>query len=282
MYTSTQPLWEEKNTFPFNECILSFNGTRPKGKWTFWISFYKDEWLKYFEWGSLGQRSFQSETKHSFSTQDIAVPKSISTQFSIRVEGNELEKLKKLHVCLTHLEKYQLVKPKNLPPVLIQNVPQISQMRLNHPRRKDLCSPTSTTIASNFLMKNRKIDPVTFASECHDHGFDIYGNWIFSVAASFSNTLLPCHVERLNSFHHLHIHLQRKSPVIVSVKGQLKGAPKLYDQGHLMCVVGYANEMVYCIDPAFEEVEKTFVQYPLEDFLEGWKERKNLSYVFST
>lgn len=281
IYTSEEGgLWEKNHTIPFDELILSWNGRRPNGKWTFWVSFYQDEWLKYAEWGSKSQKSFHSKAEHSYCYQDVAVPKEKATSFKVKVTGEELNCLKRLTVCLSNLEKYQQASFGFLKEVHIQNVPKLSQMVLDHPRHKDLCSPTSTTIVSNFFLKNKKIDPVDLAKRCHDQEFDIYGNWILNVAASFEKTNIPCHVERLNSFPALHAHLVQNSPVIVSIKGPLRNAPKPYANGHLMCVIGYSNDTVFCIDPGFDRNESTYTSYDLKDFLECWKRRKNLAYVF--
>lgn len=280
-YTSKTPVWEEKNTILFNELILSWNGKRPKGKWTFWVSLYSQEWLKYAEWGDGCQKSFKSETLNSRCYQDVAIPEKKASSFKVRVTGDELEKLSRLRVCLSDLETYQQTLPLALKPVMIEGVPKLSQMALDHPRNKDLCSPTSTTIVSNFLLKKNTIDPIDLALNCHDQEFDIYGNWILNVAASYERTGFLCHVERLNSFSDLHSHLLRGVPVITSVKGPLPKAPKPYAFGHLMCVVGYSNGLVHCIDPGFEKDESTAVSYDLKDFLKCWSRRKNLSYVFS-
>lgn len=272
--------WEEKNTLPFNELILSWNGIRPKkGKWTFWVSLKDEEWLKYAEWAPDSQRSFKSVGNFAESYQDVVIPKELCTHFRIKVEGEDLSQLHFLNVCLSNLANHAIIIPQNLPPVLLKGVPRQSQMILDHPRHRDLCSPTSTSTAVNYLLKKR-IDPLLFANLCHDNEFDIYGNWILNIAEAYNQIRSRCHVERLTDFNALHAKLMQGRPVVVSVKGTIPGAPRPYPCGHLMCVIGFDNGKVYCIDSGFTDNESTFVGYEIADFLQAWGIRRNLAYVF--
>ena len=278
-YSSRQRVWQETHTFPFQELILSWNVIRPQqGHWTFWVSLQEGEWLKYAEWGPDSQRTFHSVGSFAESHQDAVTAKKLCTAFRIRVEGTELDQLHSLNVCVSNLARYSLSMPQTLSPILLQNVPRQSQFVLNHPRRKDLCSPTATTTALRYLMAS--VEPLDFARCSRDEGFDIYGNWILNVAEAYHRLHSPCHVERLNDFTALHAHLMRGKPVVVSVKGMIPGAPKPYESGHLICVIGYENNRVYCIDSAFPDDASTFVGYDLGDFLTAWGTRRNLAYIF--
>lgn len=280
IYSSTEPVWEEKETIPFNELILSWNGLRPaQGKWTFYVSLKEGEWLKYAEWGPEGQGTFHSVGEFAESYQDAVTPKELCTSFRVKVEGEDLSTLRSLTVCVSNLERHAIHSPAYLPSVLLPVGGQ-SQMILNHPRCKDFCSPTATTTALNYLLGNKKIDPVAFAQLSHDDTFDIHGNWILNTAEAYNQTQIGCHVERLSDFSALHAHLMRGEPVVVSVKGALPGAPKVYSSGHLICIIGFDGERVHCIDSAFPDDASTRVSYLLEDFLRAWGVRKNLAYVF--
>lgn len=282
-YTSNQPFWEEQNTIPFDELILSWNGIRPQeGHWTFWVSLKEGEWLEYARWGANEQRSFKRGGQFAQCYQDVVTAPSLCTGFRIKVEGDHLCQLHSLTVCLANLSCYRLKIPTDLAPILLEGVARQSQQLLNHPRAKDLCSPTSITTALNYLSQ-KKIDPVDFAFHAHDAEFDLYGNWVLNVAEGYNRSQIPCHVERLNEFKDLHDHLVKGRPVVVSVKGALPGAAKpSYDAGHLMCVIGYGEGKVFCIDSAFADHSSTFVQYDLADFLSAWAIRRNLAYVFPT
>lgn len=271
--------WNEKDVFPFNELILSWNGQRPNGKWTFWVSLKENEWLKYAEWSQQGQKTFKSVGSFAQSYQDAVVCKELCREFRIKVEGDELEKLHTLHVCLSHTEEYKILNPGPLKKVLLNDVAGQSQIVLDHPRNKDLCSPTSTSTALSYLCKKR-LDPLFFANRVRDEEFDIYGNWILNVAEAYHQSGIPCRVERLAHFGVLHGHLMKGKPVVVSVKGPIPGAPQPYQSGHLLCVIGFDGEKVYCIDSAFKTNESTFFGYDWKDFQSAWGRRRNLSYIF--
>jgi len=279
-YFCHKPIWEETHTIPFNELILSWNGIRPKrAKWTFWVSLQKEEWLKYAEWGPDSQRSFKSKAAFAENDRDVVIPREVCTAFQVRVEGEELCQLHTLYACVSHLAHHTVILPEDLPPVFLQEIPRQSQMVLDHPRHKDLCSPTSTTTAMKIVAK-RSFDPIDFASRIYDDAFDIYGNWILNIAEAYHQLRSPCHVERLADFSALHAQLMQGRPVVVSVKGEIPGAPKPYSVGHLLCVVGYERKTVYCIDSGFPDNASTFVGYGLKDFLTAWGIRRNLAYVF--
>lgn len=273
-------IFEQTDTAPFNELILSWNGIRPvRGPWTFWVALQKGEWLKTAEWGPSSQRSFQNAASWGRIDLDVVSSNQLCTSFRVKVEGEELDKLHSITAALSNTETHA-ASPSGLSPVLLEGVPRQSQMVLNHPRHKDLCSPTALSTALNYLAGTRWIDPALLAPLVHDNAFDIYGNWVLNTAESFNQTGIPCHAARLPHFGALHEELMQNRPVVASVKGTLPGAPKPYPAGHLLCVVGYEAGRVYCIDSAFANSEETFVSYDLQSFLAVWGARRNLAYVF--
>ncbi len=280
---------------PFDELILSWNGFRPKeGFWSFSISLYKGIWSEFIplaDWGYELQKTFSHNPFDSFakSYQDVAIVKEgFSTGYRIQVlakEGATLDLLQSVTVSFGRPSELTVKPLFDLPSVLLSGVHPTSQQILQHPRAKDLCSPTSTSAAINFLLKERKVNPVHFASQSRDQSFDIYGNWILNTAAAFEalNGQYHTFVARLPDFGALHAQLIKGFPVVVSVRGPLLGAPLPYANGHLILVQGYDREArrVLCMDPAYPTDEQTISSYPLEDFLTCWTERrKNLSYIF--
>ena len=283
----TEIIWESGPVSPFNELIVSWNGERSKEKpLIIYISLHQDDWsswIKYAEWGPLDQRTFQAEESFIQSFQDTISPKTgTCDQFRIKaIDGN----LQSLTACASLLSNHTIEIPEQLPSVLLTNFPAQSQMAINHPRYMDLCSPTSLSSAINYLLKDRLIDPVSFANKIHDREFNIYGNWILNTAeaSNICKGTYSCHVERMANFTTLHEKLINGLPVVVSVKGSLPGAPLPYANGHLLCVIGYDSkeEKVLCMDPAFPGNELTHTAYPIKEFLEAWGRRYNLAYVFN-
>ena len=88
-------------------------------------------------------------------------------------------------------------------------------------------------------------------------------------------------VMRMKSFADLYLHLKKNIPVVVSVRGVLTGAPKEYENGHLMLVVGWDKEKrsVVCHDPAFPANDQVLIYYQLEDFCRAWGSSHCLSYL---
>lgn len=288
--------WKMEAVRPFDELILSWNGWRPaKGKWTFWVSLRREEnwspWVQYAEWAPHSQRTFQYAPQGTWveGYQDCVFPKEGKCDgFQVKViaeGGASLEAFDTFYVCLSSLSFYATHPAESLRSVCLPNALRRSQMKLDHPRAKDLCSPTALTNAMHCLIKEITTDPVAFAAKIHDCAFDIYGNWILNTAQAYMELggRFRLHVQRLSDFSALHSFLVRQLPVVVSVRGPLRGSPQPFTFGHLICIVGYEaeNKQVLCVDSAFPEDKETFVRYGLDDFLEAWGRRHNLAYTFS-
>ena len=293
---SKECTWKMEKTRPFDELILSWNGMRPvKGKWTFWVSLFVGEWsswIHYAEWGPKSQKTFKHAPQGCKveSYQDAVYPKDgLCDAFRVKVvaeEGADLSQFDTFFVCLSNLSAHSVSLPNEpLSSVLLPNFPRRSQLILDHPRFLDLCSPTATSSAINFLLGAKRAEPVPFANEIHDVEFDIYGNWILNTAQAYQELggKFRCRVERLTSFSVLHSYLMRGLPVIASVRGPLVGSYRPMTFGHLLCVIGFdaKNQNVQCIDSGFPEDDKTNVSYPLKDFLEAWARRQNIAYLFT-
>ncbi len=289
-------VWQLEQTHPFDELILSWNGMRPEeGFWTFWASLDVggwSPWIKYAEWGKNVQKTFKYAPQGSRleSYQDAVYPKDgLSTAFRVKAtahHGANLKRIDSLYACLSNLSEHSVLMPNEpLPSVLLPRFPRRSQLILDHPRSRDLCSPTAVSSAINYLSGSNKADPIAFAELIHDGEFDIYGNWILNTAQAYHELegRFRCRVERLASFAVLHTYLMRGLPVIASVRGPLVGSYRPLTFGHLLCVIGFDAETqsVRCVDSAFPDDEQTFVSYPLKDFLDAWARRQNLAYLFT-
>lgn len=286
-----QEVWKEENLTPFNELMLTWNAARPEsGKFHFYISVKTEEWspwLLYATWGSEGQSSYQSSGPVKVYQDAVEVAegkKATSFQVKIEAEGSaSLNGIHGLHVY-TNGDKVQEWTNTHYQTSVFLEVAGLSQMTVAHPRHMDLCSPVSTTAATRFLSHDSSIDPAVFAQKAWDSGFDIYGNWVFNVAESYTylGKEWSCWVERLNGFDPIYERLSQGTPVIVSVRGPLAGSASPYAKGHLMAVIGYdpQQQKVKCMDPAFPKDSETLVSYDFTDFMEAWGRRGNVAYVF--
>ena len=286
------------HTPQFSQLILSWNALRPqKGHFRFWVQAQDSKTKKWYDphhiidWGKEIQRSYISVDEKGTGCYHVRLelPKQRRADaFRVKIEvhdGAELNLLHSLHVCVSDLAKFKSESASqytHLKSVAIHNVPKQSQMVLNHPRANNLCSPTSLSMLLGFL-KQTPIDPVSCAEHVYDSGLDSFGSWPFNVAHAFElcQGTINFGVTRLSSFSDLHKQLMNNIPVMVSVRGDLKGAAKPYSDGHLLLVTGFdaKHKRVLCHDPAFEDTEKIATSYDLESFLHAWGRSRNLSYV---
>jgi Peptidase_C39 like family len=291
-----QVAWEKLDLSPFDELILTWNGQRPeRGHLIFYISILSDgEWspeIPYMRWGAEGQCTLESLRGAFCQNQEDSIflkRDRCGTGFRIAVSGEEgasPSTLRNLTACTSRLSDYQLQLPTGpLRGVKLNIRTGRSQMTLDHLCHRSLCSPTATSTAINYLLKARRVDPIRFAEQVRDQRIDIYGNWVLNMAqaAAELGPKWTCYVARLKGFEELHARLIRGLPVVVSVKGEIPGAPLPYSQGHLLLIRGYdpATKRVLVIDSAFPTDAGIETSYALDDFLAAWSLRKNVAYIF--
>ncbi|MCK5632334.1 C39 family peptidase [bacterium] len=289
----------EKTSIPlFSQLIFSWNAFRPEvGHFSFFIKVRDSKtkqwtkWLKMSDWGKNIQRSHFSSvkngTKHVYVRLETGNKK--SDAFVVKVvsnEGKNLDRFKGFSVCTVDFTKFHTEKNIEsfyaLPSVYIKSVPKKSQMILDHPRAGHMCSPTSCSMLTGYLLQ-KHVNPLDFAKNVFDEGLQAYGSWPFNTAHAFElcNGHAFFSVARLPSFKDLHTFLRRKIPVVVSVRGVLTGAPKTYDNGHLLLVVGWdkKRKQVVCHDPAMQTDKKILKRYDLKSFLRAWERSHRLSYL---
>lgn len=266
---------------PFNEMIVSWNGQRPAlGSVGIYARVLMEEWtpwVEYMTWGADEQLSHKTQVGFVKVYQDH-----LEVLEGQEARGFQIRADQPLRFHVFTNGRKEIPGPLPTEPVHVQ-IGGLSQMVLQHPRHRDLCSPTSTSAVIHFLAQ-KAVDPVQFAERVRDHGFDIYGNWVLNVAES-SGYLGPswgAWVERLQGFADIHRRLLTGTPVIVSVRGPLPGSAQPYAHGHLLVVTGFTPKTaeVHCMDPAFPSDDQTHVRYRLDDFLAAWARRGHLAYIF--
>jgi hypothetical protein len=306
-YEKKEVVWEEPQTSPFDELIVSWNAKRPDtGKILICVSVFHQQgnkwkwstWHKLAAWGPDSQRSFFDKRNYFVHTNYTRVEvkhKAKACGFRIKAifcDGANPGSLKAFFANHANLSKARASNSYfNKPTVLIKGVPCQSQMVLDHPRFTDLCSPTSLSIVVNYfrrILYGEMALPmedfvVDFAEKVRDQGnLDIYGNWILNVPQAYDATHggVFYTVQRLNGFSDLYDLLKQKIPVVVSVR-RLRGGATPYAHGHLLVVVGWNNarQRVLCVDPAFKGSKNTQKAYPLKSFIQAWGSSTNLSYV---
>lgn len=282
----------------FTQLLFSWNGFRNQpGYFSFWVRARNHtdgkwgSWHKMIEWGDGVQRSFLSKSKDFSDYMHVRLEvksPDYADAFCVKImahDGADLSAIKSFAVTLSD---YRTFKPETvdkkgvrLPSVRIKSVPKIAQLSLDHQRSNHMCSPVSCSMLVGFLMK-KDVDPLEFAKKSFDEGLDTYGSWPFNTAHAYElcDQKFWFAPVRLHSFQELHSYLQQGIPVVVSVRGAIEGAPKSYDNGHLLVVVGWDahKQAVICHDPAFDDAGKIVKQYPIKSFLSAWERSYRLAY----
>jgi len=289
------------NTPKFTQLILSWNcAPLNTGHLSFYVQARSRKTKKWLEmhhlsdWGANVACSYDRKGTHSQGCHvRLEIPKyADGYRVKIRAKnGADVTSLRALFVNIADMaafkEPYMPV-TELLDSVLVDAVPQYSQMILDHPRAAHMCSPTSLSMLLGFVFQ-REIDPLNVAQGVYDEGLGTYGSWPFNAAFAymvshkqFVETNVPhWAVTRLGSFKELHAHLQRGIPLMISVRGFIPGSAKPYPSGHLLVPIGYdaKTNRVICHDPAFDAPDKVKVSYDLDPFLQAWGRSRNLAII---
>lgn len=290
----------ERQVAPFNQLLVSWNALEPaRGYLRFYLQIFDEnnkQWASYkmYEWGKGVKRSFlQADTGSAAKYVHVrfeGVPHQLYKKFRIRVqalEGADIHQVKNVSVCAYNLDNFVSEIDKKIitkqERVYLADVPCISQMFDEYPDSAGWCSPTSVAHVIEYYTKKR-LDIVSFASQVYDSGLGMQGSWPFNTAQAFC--YLPdflCYVTRLSSVADLLTFVMHNHPVIVSIQcaQPLMGAPKAYDKGHLITVVGFdmSKKEIICHDTAEKNSADMVKRYPLKEFMQAWENRYRLAYI---
>jgi hypothetical protein len=290
-------VYTKEGVEPFTQLVFSWNALRPlHGHFSFSVRVRNaktkkwSKWHSMADWGHGTQKSYLTRADsftQFFHVRLQTIGSSQADAFSIKIMAHSRADLSLVHaitVCLSDYTKFRSEVAHNfygsLSTVKIKGIPIKSQLDAQHARKEEICSPTSCSMVTSFLT-GKEVDSAQFAQSAYDASLDQYGSWPFNMAHAF-DMCKGSHnfaVMRLNSFVGLHDRLVEGMPVIVSVRGSLTGAPKVYENGHLLVVCGFdaIKKRVLCLDPAV--IEKKVSAYDLTDFLRAWERSHRLCYV---
>ncbi|HEV2601842.1 MAG TPA: C39 family peptidase [Candidatus Babeliales bacterium] len=292
-------LFSKEDSQPFSQMMFSWNAVRDhEGHVSFWSQVRNPEtkqwgvWHKMMDWGNGIQRSFggskDAHTRYEHVRLELQSG-CYADGFRIKIiahDGASLGSIKSFAVSLSDYSKFEPEVVPNggirFPSLCLDGVPKKAQLGLDHPRAAHLCSPTSCSMVVGYFM-NESIDAVDFAQKAFDEGLNAYGSWPFNTAHAFEecNGAVWFATARMHSFQGMYKQLRRGMPVVVSVRGWIDGAPKSYDSGHLLVVIGWdaRTQSVICHDPAFVRDEDVVKYYPIQSFLLAWERSRRLVYV---
>jgi len=289
-----------KNDLPhFTQLMFSWNAFRPsEGHFTFYVQVRDAKnkkwgtWHKMAEWGANVQRSFASTSENGAKYLHVRLEAQDGHEadaFKIRVnasQGTDLSQFRSFAVSLSNFHQFKESSIDHaictLPSTHVANVPKQSQFKVPYERNDSICSPTSVGMLIGSLT-DKKVDYRQLVRGSFDNGLNVHGSWPFNMAHAFEHCKGDVYfsVGRLHSFVQLHERLQKGVPVVVSVRGHLAGAPKIYEKGHLLVVVGWdaKRRQVICHDPAFKSNHKVLKRYAISSFLRAWDRSHRLAYL---
>lgn len=286
-----------KNSTPlFNQLIFSWNAFKSDGFFSFQVQVRDAKtkqwhaWHKMMEWGNNTQQSYlhKGPSTEYYHVRLEVPPTQLADGVRIKITPYRGANLALIEAIAVNISNFGQFRPHDqllfdtLPSLKISGVPQQSQMVLDHPRAEHMCSPTSCSMLISYLTKN-PLNALDFALGVYDKGLDTFGSWPFNTAHAFEccQGTIFFHVARLNSFSDLYTKLQQNIPVIVSVRGDIKGAPREFKNGHLIVVIGWdqQHKKVICHDPAFSTNNDVLVSYDVTSFCKAWDRSYHLSYI---
>lgn len=288
--------WEVTEAPPFNELILSWNAIRSsESAYTFYVSLHQDHewspWLYYGDWGSRGQMLCVESQPDSFAetNRGIVRPKKAHADgFRIQVCSigrDRLCKLERLAACASDLDRFTPSMANlafELKPIELKNIPPQSLYTLRLPRHWDMSMIASMLSALRYL-SNQELDPTDLIDHIMDADFESYDFWPLHAAEAFHrlNGAFRVQIEHLPHFTSLHEHLMKGTPVLINILGTpMGGMPWPPYRSHILCVLGYNQGKVLCMDPAFPSNSSTYVSYSLDDFIRVWAKKHHIACVF--
>lgn len=279
----------------FTQLLCNWNALRPSGHFSFFVQLHSAKkkrwglWHKIADWGASVQKSYETVSdgiaKHIYVRSEIeSGDKADGFRVKVVGAGADLGLLKALTVNTSDHTKFahEKFRKGTFASLLLEGVPQKSQLELNHEDKRKMCSPTSCSMVCEYIT-GRYLDPLSFATGCYDKGLRVYGSWPFNMAHAFevADGSHLFYATRLQGFCALYKQLERKLPVVVSVRGAIIGAPKAYDNGHLLVVIGYDahKHCIICHDPAACTDGETLKEYSVDSFIKAWDRSRRLSYI---
>ncbi len=155
-----------------------------------------------------------------------------------------------------------------------QKVLPISQMEQKTVHKRRICSPTCLCMALQTV--GCDITLQQFLPLVYDETTDIYGNWLFNIAASAQCGAVSF-FRRFASLEELAEFVTPDSLVIASIsfqKDELAGAPLEKTPGHLVLVRGYDKSHVLVADPAAPNKDSVLRAYEAKQFAHVWLNNK--------
>ncbi len=276
--------------FPFDQLLLSANVVFPSGGELEAQARAKTPlgWSPWFSWGTFrpgGSASRSTENRFGRMETDVLKLARKASAFRYRLllrpKGPKPPLLRLAAACYTDSSLPFRPQTAAGTGAMKLDLPKRSQIALNAPHSRDICSPVSLSMVLAGLGK--RSPALHTAAAVRDKARAIFGNWFFNTAYAGSLGLHSV-LTRLNSLDEARAYIEAGVPVIASLTfgpGGLRGAPLKRTSGHLMAITGFAgNGDVVVNDPAAPDNSTVERVYNRRQFEEAWLGNKfGLSYI---
>ncbi len=277
-----------QTAFPFASLVFSLNYAAPKDSFILLEAQVLEEgkWSDFFKLGLFSQG-----IKKSFPSQDSAFGRVETDELALarpaqayryRIQFCGEAKLTLLAASAVRSPfEYEENKAARLPAGHFQKeIAPISQMELNHPDRRRVCSPVSLCMALNALGVACSAEEVM--QGVYDASANIYGNWVFNTAYAGSCGV-QAYVRRFGALSELKDFVTPDSLVLASIayeRGELTGAAMERTSGHLVVVRGWENGAVCVADPAALKKQAVLRAYNAREFANAWlRHKRGAAYI---
>ena len=265
-----------------NVLLVSWNAYRRGGSVEIMLSYQKEDgrFSEFFSYGYWGTKPASKSCKNDDGRmdQDTLFTKCNTNCVVIKAvltageDGSGDPRLLRFAIC-GNGKPYFTVDKAALPEEVVLDVKPRSQMLIPE-IGNIICSPTSTSMCMDY--KGVDIPHGEFAAMVFDHGDNIYGNWLFNIAAAGEQGLIT-HYDMYDIEAAMHCLANDTAMAfsILSKEGDITNAPQAYPHGHLICVVGYKmieGKLHFVVnDPAAKTTEGVRRVYDAEELASTWK-----------
>lgn len=276
--------------FPFDQLLLSANAVFPSGGELEAQASVRTArgWSPWFSWGTFSPGGSASRpAENNFGRMDTDVLKlarkasAFRYRLLLRPGGPKPPLLRLAAACYTDSSLPFRPQAAAGTGAVKLDLPKLSQIALNAPHSRDICSPVSLSMVLAGLGK--RSPALHTAAAVRDGTRGIFGNWFFNTAYAGSLGLHSV-LTRLNSLDEARVYLEAGVPVTASLTfgpGELRGAPLKRTSGHLMVITGFTgNGDVVVNDPAAPDDRTVERVYSRGQFEKAWLGNKfGLSYI---
>ena len=265
----------------YNLFVFSFFILKPKSSFVDVFLLYKEKKYLIARFEPDLQQTFSLETEYfSYKVDELHIHEKINNKVFLELSTDDADSY--IHSSIDgsydgfKIEKFSQAKANFFP---IRKY--MAQFSFDHMDFARICLPSSLYHALQYLY-DKDVRIMDILKLSYDQFHKIYGNWSLASYAVYNSSNKECFLSIFFSLtiEDLKILIYKFGFVMVSIKGELKGAYKPFYDGHLIILTSINDECVECLDSATDDLEKVKKEYCIKEFLAAWTRRNNVTFIF--